>query len=195
MAPDLALLQQQKGYDKTAKEVDPAIPAFTRRREVFAGRLAMFGFSSALIGEIATGKGILGQVALETGVPQSWVEIGLLVLLGYNVVAGLAPGSPTFSESNQADVRKRPAGGVQKPGKVNFAQKPKQTLGISDEFGRVAMLGFVAAIIGEKVTGKGPLTQVGIETGIPLGQVSIFLVAFIAFFFFAAIFTGNIGEI
>ena len=86
--------------------------------------------------------------------------------------------------------------------------------------GRVAMLGFVAAIIGEKVTGKGPLTQVGIETGktllhspmpapyssavsesllrraagIPLGQVSIFLVAFIAFFFFAAIFTGNIGE-
>ena len=34
MAPDLALLQQQKGYDKTAKEVDPAIPAFTRRREV-----------------------------------------------------------------------------------------------------------------------------------------------------------------
>ena len=48
---------------------------------------------------------------------------------------GLAPGSPTFSESNQADVRKRPAGGVQKPGKVNFAQKPKQTLGVSDEFG------------------------------------------------------------
>ena len=37
--------------------------------------------------EIATGKGILGQVALEAGVPQSWVEIGLLVLLGYNVVA------------------------------------------------------------------------------------------------------------
>ena len=39
------------------------------------------------VSEIATGKGILGQVALETGVPQSWVEIGLLVLLGYNVVA------------------------------------------------------------------------------------------------------------
>ena len=35
----------------------------------------------------------------------------------------------------------------------------------------------------------------GCSAGIPLGQVSIFLVAFIAFFFFAAIFTGNIGEI
>ena len=33
-----------------------------------------------------------------------------------------------------------------------------------------------------------------VAAGIPLGQVSIFLVAFIAFFFFAAIFTGNIGE-
>ena len=43
--------------------------------------------SLVLAAEIATGKGILGQVALETGVPQSWVEIGLLVLLGYNVVA------------------------------------------------------------------------------------------------------------
>lgn len=53
----------------------------------------------------------------------------------FDFMQGLAPGSPTFSESNQADVRKRPAGGVQKPGKVNFAQKPKQTLGISDEFG------------------------------------------------------------
>ena len=32
-----------------------------------------------------------------------------------------------------------------------------------------------AAIIGEKITGKGPLGQVGLETGIPLGQQSIFI--------------------
>lgn len=38
---------------------------------------AMFGFSAALIGEISTGKGILGQVALESGLPQSYVEVGL----------------------------------------------------------------------------------------------------------------------
>ena len=29
--------------------------------------------------------------------------------------------------------------------------------------GRVAQLGFAAAVIGEKVTGKGPLTQFGLE--------------------------------
>ena len=47
------LLQNRKtGYDKKALEIDPAQPAFTRRREVFAGRLAMLGFASALIGEV-----------------------------------------------------------------------------------------------------------------------------------------------
>lgn len=44
-----------------------------------------------------------------------------------------------------------------------------------------------AAVIGEKVTGRGILAQVGLETGIPIGQQSIFLLAFIGFFLFAAI--------
>jgi len=34
-----------------------------------------------------------------------------------------------------------------------------------------AQLGFLASLIGEKVTGFGPLKQFGLETGIPLGQV------------------------
>ena len=32
-----------------------------RRREIFVGRLAMTGFFSAVIGELLTGKGVLGQ--------------------------------------------------------------------------------------------------------------------------------------
>jgi hypothetical protein len=54
--------------------------------------------------------------------------------------------------------------------------------------GRVAQLGFVAALIGEKVTGYGPLKQFGMETGIPLGAASFGLLAFIAFLFVAAVF-------
>ena len=42
--------------------------------QVFVGRLAMFGFASALIGEIATGRGALGQLELETGLPP-WVSV------------------------------------------------------------------------------------------------------------------------
>lgn len=43
-------------------------------------------------------------------------------------------------------------------------------------------------MIGEKITGRGILSQVGLETGIPIGQQSVFLLAFIGFFLFAAIF-------
>jgi hypothetical protein len=37
------------------------------------------------------------------------------------------------------------------------------------------------------VTGKGILSQVGLETGIPIGQQSVLLLAFIGFFLFAAV--------
>lgn len=44
--------------------------------------------------------------------------------VAFNFITALNPASPTFDESNQRDVRKRPAGGVQKPSKVccNIAQ-------------------------------------------------------------------------
>lgn len=110
-------MQKKSRTDKSAKEVDPLVPAFTRRREVFAGRLAMFGFAASLIGEvtgtvlwfpscgllalrsrtrffrppyclqIASGKGVLGQLALETGLPQSVIEIGLVAGIGYNLIS------------------------------------------------------------------------------------------------------------
>ena len=45
-----------------------------------------------------------------------------------------------------------------------------------------------------QVTGKGPLAQFGQETGIPLSQASLGLLAFITFFLVAAVFEGNYGE-
>lgn len=187
--------------DTSAKEVDPSVPAFTRRREVFAGRLAMFGFAASLIGEVGSGKGVLGQLSLETGLPQSAIEIGLVALIGYNLFSAVRPGSPTFSESNQRDVKKRQAGPNQNP-KITAAE-PKKFLGIT-EFGfskknevfvgRTAQLGFLASVIGEKITGKGPLGQFGLETGIPLSQAGIGLIAFISFFLVAALLEGNYGE-
>ena len=53
MHASCCLLQKKSKIDKNAKEVDPLVPAFTRRREVFAGRLAMFGFAASLIGEVS----------------------------------------------------------------------------------------------------------------------------------------------
>jgi photosystem II protein len=57
--------------------------------------------------------------------------------------------------------------------------------------GRVAQLGFAASLIGEIATGKGPLEQLGLETGIPLYEIEGVLAAFILFLFFAAINPGS----
>jgi len=194
---------RKTGYDKDAVEVDPAQPAFTRRREVFVGRLAMFGFASALIGEIATGRGALGQLELETGLPPWGVDLLVLGIIAYSAIGALNPKSPTFSSANQRDVKKRPSGPNNKPSKVDAVSNPKKFFGTTrfgfskanEVFvGRTAQLGFLASLIGEKVTGFGPLKQFGLETGIPLGQASLGLVAFISFFLVAAVFEGNYGE-
>jgi photosystem II 22kDa protein len=57
--------------------------------------------------------------------------------------------------------------------------------------GRMAQLGFAAALLGEGITGKGPLGQLGLETGIPLTSAEPLLLFSIAFTLFAAI---NEGE-
>ena len=48
--------------------------------EQWAGRMAMLGFASGVTGELATGKGILGQLGVET--PDSTVLLTLAVLMG-----------------------------------------------------------------------------------------------------------------
>lgn len=78
---------------------------------------------------------------------------------------------------------------------------PKKFLGISSGFGftkanelfvgRAAQLGFAASLIGETFTGKGPLAQFGLETGVPVTEAEPLLLAFIAFTFLAAINEGT----
>jgi photosystem II protein len=165
------------GYDKSADREDPAGSAFTRRREIFAGRLAMSGFFAGVIGELFTGKGFIGQLSLETSLPPLAVNAIIAGIVGFNVLTALNPSSPTFSASNQQDVKKRPKGPVQNP-KINPVENPTEFLGIDKGFGftrknelfvgRVAMIGFASAIIGERLTGKGPLAQIGLAAGQPL---------------------------
>lgn len=78
--------------------------------------------------------------------------------------------------------------------------QPKQFFGItrfgfsrSNELfvGRVAQLGFAAALIGECVSGKGPLAQFGMETGIPNIDTEAGVIALIGLMLFAAISEGS----
>jgi len=156
--------------------------------------------ASSLLGEIATGKGALGQLQLELGLPSYGVDLLVLGILGYSLAGAFNPA--TYSESNQRDVKKRNPGPTNK-GKTVYPDSPGEYFGTT-EFGfskknevfvgRTAQLGFLASVIGEKVTGLGPLQQFGFETGIPVGQASIGLLIFIAFFLVAAVFTGNVGD-
>jgi photosystem II 22kDa protein len=57
--------------------------------------------------------------------------------------------------------------------------------------GRLAQLGFAAALLGEAVTGVGPLAQFGIETGIPLKEAEPLLLFSIIFTLFAAVNEGT----
>lgn len=156
----------------------------------------MVGFASALLGELATGKGPLGQLQIELGVPpigadiivfgsiayrsaittittldgvnlkysvvrsyfhrrRRWVSLvvqyfidrivcscfccfqsstqGSTIFdsnLNCSLIGALRPGSPTFSESNQRDVKKRGKGPTQNP-KINVAEDPKKFLGVT----------------------------------------------------------------
>jgi photosystem II 22kDa protein len=51
--------------------------------------------------------------------------------------------------------------------------------------------GFAFALIGESVTGKGPLGQLGLETGIPLNEAEPLLLFSIIFTLFAAVNEGR----
>ena len=115
---ELMILDMQVKYDDSAKETNPALSAFTRRREIWVGRTAseppihfctaflwvlfwiapvwpsesvmggkgftrcfcvtVTGFICAVIGEILTGKGALGQLQLETRLPQNVINLAVV---------------------------------------------------------------------------------------------------------------------
>lgn len=65
----------------------------------------------------------------ETSLPPVAVNAIIAAIVGFNFLTALSPLSSTFSESNQADVKKRPQGAVQNP-KINPVQNPQEFLGI-----------------------------------------------------------------
>jgi hypothetical protein len=53
---------------------------FTPQNELFAGRLAALGIAAAIMGEVVTGLGPVGQ--LSAGEGGGWRDAGLIVLFG-----------------------------------------------------------------------------------------------------------------
>ena len=171
---------------------------FTKANELFVGRLAMLGFGFAVLGEIVTGKGALGQFGLETGIPIQEAEPLVLALIGFNLLAAFFPASGKFV-AEEEDFSDRTPGALQDPslsiasGKKFFGLKGGFGFTKENELftGRVAQLGFAASLIGEAITGKGPLAQFDIETGLPLSETEPLLLAFVVFTLLAAVNEGS----
>ena len=116
--------------------------------------------------QLLTGKGALSQFGYEVGLDTIQVDWFIVALIGFNAIAALLPTSGTFVPEEREALKERPKGALQDPKITIF--EPKKFFGIS-EFGftkanelfvgRVAQLGFAASLIGEVVTGKGPLAQ------------------------------------
>jgi len=170
---------------------------FTKANELFVGRMAMLGFAASLVGEVLTGKGALAQFDVETGLPLADTEPLVLALVAFNLFAALWPGRGKFVP-NVEDMSARPKGALQDP-TISLAN-PGKFFGISglgfskaNELfvGRVAQLGFAASLIGEAITGKGPLAQFNLETGIPLNETEPLLLFSIVFLALTAINEGS----
>jgi len=195
-----------KGQDKRSKEAPPPKPkplrlGFTKDNELFVGRAAMLGFAFSLVGEILTGKGALAQLGYEIFDDKLNIDqidelvIGLII---FNLIAAILPASGTFVQEEEEEEEETEKGPLQDPKKslLNpFEFFGVKGFGFTKEnelfVGRVAQLGFAASLIGETLTGRGPLAQFDFETGQSLRDTEFGLLVFIGFFFFAAINPGT----
>jgi len=153
-------IETKPGFDPEAPKYDFTVPVFSRRREIYAGRLAILGFTAAGFWEwfLPDHPNIMQQIAKFfqlSGIPVTSGQVGaaLLLFVVAQAIPALSPDSPTWNRENQEDVRKRPEGPTQTS--VSPTQV-KKFLGISgwgfskkNELfvGRMAMLGFAAALL------------------------------------------------
>jgi len=172
--PDRGEKRFPNSFDSQVQTL-PLVSAFTRRREVFTGRMAMLGFLAAFYWEwyFPSHPNILQKVSAFTArtgwqISAASVLSVVVAVVIWNTITALAPGSATYTRQNQADVAKRPPGPNQE-----VPKNPQQAFGIrgwgftkaNEVFvGRIAMLGFPAAIIGQLrmggLDGPGPIAQV-----------------------------------
>lgn len=73
---------------------------FTKANELFVGRMAQLGFAISLIGEGLTGKGILAQFDIETGLPLTETEPLLLAFIAFTLFAAINEGSGKFVDED-----------------------------------------------------------------------------------------------
>jgi len=222
LVPDTNQQQQQRRVDRQAAEDVESKPStsqkaatppppgrgippmlrFTKDRELQCGRVAMFGWAASILGELVTGKGALAQIGIETGLPLRETEPLVLLFILSNIILPLLPASGQFVEAKKpwwkeeeearAEARRRGPLTVD-----DFWDFLAFQLGLSKEnellIGRLAQLGFATSLVGEALTGMGPLAQVRMEENLPMQQIEPLIGLCCVFFFLASLSPGT-GE-
>ncbi|CAO2196803.1 unnamed protein product [Urochloa humidicola] len=149
---------------------------FTKENELFVGRVAMLGFAASLLGEAITGKGILAQLNLETGIPIYEAEPLLLFFILFTLLGAIgALGDRGTFVDEVTGLDKA----VIQPGK-GF----RGALGLSEGG---PLFGFTKS--NELFVGR--LAQLNIETGVPINEIEPLVLFNVLFFFIAAINPGT----
>ncbi|KAL2939244.1 Photosystem II 22 kDa protein chloroplastic [Bienertia sinuspersici] len=152
---------------------------------------------ASLLGEGITGKGILAQLNLETGIPIYEAEPLLLFFILFTLLGAIGAlgdrgrfvdDPPTGLEKAVIPPGKgvRSALGLKEGGPLFGFTKSNELF-----VGRLAQLGFGFSLIGEIITGKGALAQLNIETGVPINEIEPLVLLNVLFFFIAAINPGT----
>uniref|UniRef100_A0A803LK40 Photosystem II 22 kDa protein, chloroplastic n=1 Tax=Chenopodium quinoa TaxID=63459 RepID=A0A803LK40_CHEQI len=152
---------------------------------------------ASLLGEGITGKGILAQLNLETGIPIYEAEPLLLFFILFTLLGAIGAlgdrgrfvdDPPTGLEKAVIPPGKnvRSALGLKEGGPLFGFTKSNELF-----VGRLAQLGFAFSLIGEIITGKGALAQLNIETGVPINEIEPLVLLNVVFFFIAAINPGT----
>ncbi|CAN6440550.1 unnamed protein product [Victoria cruziana] len=170
---------------------------FTKENELFVGRVAMLGFAASLLGEGLTGKGILAQFNLETGIPIYEAEPLLLFFILFTLLGaiGALGDRGRFVDDPPTGLERaviRPGKGVRGALGLNEGGPLFGFTKANELFvGRMAQLGIAFSIIGEIITGKGALAQLNIETGVPINELEPLVIFNVIFFFIAALNPGT----
>ncbi|KAJ4700683.1 Photosystem II 22 kDa protein chloroplastic-like [Melia azedarach] len=172
---------------------------FTKQNELFVGRVAMIGFAASLLGEAITGKGILAQLNLETGIPIYEAEPLLLFFILFTLLGAIGALGDRGKFVDEPEKTTGIGGAVIPPGKGFRAALGLKEGGPIFGFtkanelfvGRLAQLGIAFSLIGEIITGKGALAQLNIETGIPISDIEPLVLFNVVFFFVAALNPGT----
>eukprot|EP00878_Enallax_costatus_P015084 GHUV01015795.1.p1 GENE.GHUV01015795.1~~GHUV01015795.1.p1 ORF type:complete len:188 (+),score=63.76 GHUV01015795.1:158-721(+) len=148
----------------------------------------MTGFAASVVGEILSGgQGALAQLGYDFGLPTYQIGLFLAGLISFNLIYGLLPSAATYKPEAQQAIESD-VGPIQDPKITIF--DVKKFFGVTDWgftpenelfAGRMAQLGFAASLIGELVTGLGPLGQFSAESGIPVQNIQFGLGIWAAF--------------